>query len=90
MQSQHYPAADLAALGREWISAWNSHDLERILALYADDAEMTSDKIQALGLAASSAAVACWLCMDCSVSARFALKQTARSPLGPRWRKLGQ
>jgi SnoaL-like domain len=50
MQSQHYAAADLAALGREWISAWNSHDLERILALYAEDAEMTSDKIQALGL----------------------------------------
>jgi len=33
MQSQHTTAADLAALGREWISAWNSHDLERILAL---------------------------------------------------------
>jgi hypothetical protein len=27
MQSQHYAAA---ALGREWIAAWNSHDLERI------------------------------------------------------------
>jgi len=53
MQSQHHAAADLAALGREWISAWNSHDLERILALYAEDAEMTSDKIQALGLEAS-------------------------------------
>jgi len=48
-----YPAADLAALGREWIAAWNSHDLERILALYADDSEMTSDRIQALGLEAS-------------------------------------
>jgi ketosteroid isomerase-like protein len=53
MQSQHYAAADLAALGREWIAAWNSHDLERILALYAEDAEMTSDRIQALGLEAS-------------------------------------
>lgn len=53
MQSQHYAASDLAALGREWISAWNSHDLERILALYAEDAEMTSDRIQALGLSAS-------------------------------------
>ena len=49
MQRQHYAATDLAALGREWIAAWNSHDLERILALYAEDAEMTSDKIQALG-----------------------------------------
>jgi len=50
MQSQHTAAADL---GREWIAAWNSHDLERILALYAEDAEMTSDRIQALDLAAS-------------------------------------
>ena len=38
----------LAALGREWIAAWNSRDLERVLKLYAEDAEMTSDKIQAL------------------------------------------
>ena len=53
MQSQPITAADLAKLGREWISAWNSHDLERILALYAEDAEMTSDRIQALGLEAS-------------------------------------
>ena len=49
MQSQHTAAADLAALGREWIAARNSHDLERILAL-TEDAEMTSDRIQALGL----------------------------------------
>jgi hypothetical protein len=54
MQNQPYAAADLAALGREWIGAWNSHDLERILALYAEDAEMTSDRIQALGLEASA------------------------------------
>ena len=53
MQSPHHAAADIAALGREWIAAWNSHDLERVLALYADDAEMTSDKIQALGFAPS-------------------------------------
>ncbi len=52
MQS-HHDAAHLAALGREWIVAWNSHDLERVLALYADDSEMTSDKIPALGFDAS-------------------------------------
>jgi ketosteroid isomerase-like protein len=49
MQSQHHEAAHLAAFGREWIAAWNSHDLDRVLALYAEDAEMTSDKIPALG-----------------------------------------
>jgi ketosteroid isomerase-like protein len=49
MQPSHQ-AAHLAALGREWVAAWNSHDLERVLALYAEDSEMTSDKIQALAL----------------------------------------
>ena len=63
MQSQHTAAADLAALGREWIAAWNSHDLERILALYAEDAEMTSDRIQALG---SRPAARCAARTDCA------------------------
>jgi hypothetical protein len=48
MQSQHHDAGHMAALGREWIAAWNSRDLERVLALYANDSEMTSDRIQAL------------------------------------------
>jgi hypothetical protein len=29
----------------EWIDAWNSHDLERILSHYSDDFEMTSPLI---------------------------------------------
>lgn len=29
----------------EWIDAWNSHDLERILSHYADDFEMSSPVI---------------------------------------------
>ena len=33
------------AFGREWIADWNAHDLERILAHYADDFEMTSPLI---------------------------------------------
>ena len=53
MQHKHHEAAHLAALGREWIAAWNSHDLERVLALYAEDSEMTSDKIPTLGFDAS-------------------------------------
>jgi ketosteroid isomerase-like protein len=48
MPSHHAPA-DLLALSDEWIAAWNSRDLERILALYADDFEMTSDIIPRLG-----------------------------------------
>jgi ketosteroid isomerase-like protein len=32
----------------EWIAAWNSHDLERILAHYEDNFEMTSPLIPAL------------------------------------------
>ena len=53
MQGQPHAAADLATLGRDWIAAWNSRDLERVLALYADECEMTSDKIQALGFDSS-------------------------------------
>lgn len=49
MAPHHHDPAFCAALGQQWIDAWNSHDLERILALYADDSEMTSDKIPALG-----------------------------------------
>ena len=45
-----HDAARLATLSHDWIAAWNAHDLERVLALYAEDSEMTSDKIQALGL----------------------------------------
>lgn len=30
---------------RRWIDDWNSHDLERVLAHYADDFEMTSPLI---------------------------------------------
>ena len=48
-----HPVADLVTLGRDWIAAWNSRDLERILALYAEDSEMTSDKIPALGFDSS-------------------------------------
>jgi len=48
MTSPQNPA-DLVALGREWIAAWNSLDLERVLSLYAEDCEMTSERIPALG-----------------------------------------
>jgi ketosteroid isomerase-like protein len=48
MTSHHAPA-DLATLALEWIDAWNSRDLERVLSLYADDFEMTSDLIPRLG-----------------------------------------
>lgn len=46
----HHDSSKLTALGHEWIARWNSHDLEHILALYADDAEMTSDVIALRGL----------------------------------------
>lgn len=37
---------------RDWIAAWNAHDLERILAHYAEDFEMTSPLIvERLGIA---------------------------------------
>jgi hypothetical protein len=33
------------AFAHEWIDAWNSHDLDRILSHYTDDFEMSSPKI---------------------------------------------
>jgi ketosteroid isomerase-like protein len=48
-QHQHHQPSDLATLGRTWVEAWNARDLERVLALYADDAVMTSDRIPMLG-----------------------------------------
>src|SRR6478752_5735006 len=33
---------DFEQHAREWIEAWNAHDLERILAHYADDVELIS------------------------------------------------
>lgn len=37
---------------RDWIDGWNTHDLDRILAHYADDFEMTSPLIvQRFGVA---------------------------------------
>ncbi|MBI5116425.1 nuclear transport factor 2 family protein [Candidatus Poribacteria bacterium] len=37
-----------AHFAHEWIEAWNSHDLEKILAHYSEDFEMTSPFIVAL------------------------------------------
>ena len=36
------PSHDIAAFAREWIAAWNSHDLDSILSHYADDVVLTS------------------------------------------------
>jgi len=47
--TNHHKPADLVTLGREWIAAWNSRDLERVLSFYADDCEMTSERIPSLG-----------------------------------------
>jgi len=41
---------NLDGLATRWLEAWNSRDLERILALYADDCEMASPNIVTLGL----------------------------------------
>ena len=48
MPAPYRPEA-LAALGREWVEAWNSRDLERVLRMYSEDTEMTSAHIPALG-----------------------------------------
>lgn len=40
------------AFAEEWIAGWNAHDLERVLAQYTEDFEMTSPLIvQRMGIA---------------------------------------
>lgn len=34
-----------ANIAADWIAAWNSHDLDRVLAFYTDDFEMSSPHI---------------------------------------------
>ena len=36
------PEEALAAFAKEWLSAWNAHDLERILQLYEPEFEFSS------------------------------------------------
>jgi len=40
-------------LADHWIQAWNEHDLERILAHYADDVVFSSPFIQKVGMSSS-------------------------------------
>ncbi len=49
----HHQPAKLQAIGRDWVAAWNARDLERVLAMYDEAAEMTSDRIPAMGFGAS-------------------------------------
>ncbi|QIP00075.1 nuclear transport factor 2 family protein [Bradyrhizobium symbiodeficiens] len=51
--SPHHQPSTLAALGRTWVEAWNTRDLERVLTLYDEDAVMTSDRIPMMGFDAS-------------------------------------
>jgi ketosteroid isomerase-like protein len=42
---------NIQQFAEEWIAAWNSHDLDRILSHYADDVEITTPMIKmALGI----------------------------------------
>jgi uncharacterized protein (TIGR02246 family) len=38
-----------APLAERWLDAWNAHDVDRIVALYAPDARHTSARVNALG-----------------------------------------
>ena len=52
MSKFHQPST-LAALGRTWVEAWNTRDVERVLRLYDDATVMTSDLIPKMGFDAS-------------------------------------
>ncbi|MEL6258187.1 MAG: nuclear transport factor 2 family protein [Pseudomonadota bacterium] len=38
-------AVDLDAFARDWLQAWNDHDLDAVLGFYADEALMRSPRI---------------------------------------------
>ena len=38
--------AEAQDFAQEWIAAWNSHDLDRILSHYAEDVEVTSPLVE--------------------------------------------
>lgn len=40
--------AEAQEFALEWIAAWNSHDLERILGHYAEEAEVTSPLVESV------------------------------------------
>ena len=40
--------SEAMSFAREWVSAWNSRDLERILSHYSEDVELTSPMVQRL------------------------------------------
>lgn len=48
MQTSHIPLQPsfVQTFAHEWIAAWNSHDIDRILAHYAPDAVLTSPVAQ--------------------------------------------
>jgi len=45
MTSSRLTPAFAERFAREWVAAWNAHDLERILSHYEDDFEMSSPVI---------------------------------------------
>lgn len=56
---------DNLEIGRAWMRAFNAHDVDALVALYADDATHTSPKIRALhpgtgGKLVGKAALATW------------------------------
>jgi ketosteroid isomerase-like protein len=50
-------AAFATRFSREWLDAWNSHDLARVLSHYTDDAEMSSHFIILRGVDPSGTVV---------------------------------
>ena len=50
MQALDETLVQRTAFADSWIAAWNTRDLDKVLALYAEDSEMVSDKIIKLGL----------------------------------------
>ena len=47
-EASRLDAIDFSCQAQEWIAAWNSHDLSRILVHYAEDVELISPLVAKL------------------------------------------
>ncbi len=75
MKSRIFLGHDIAAFAREWIAAWNAGDLDRILAHYADDFEMSSPLIrERMGVDSG------WLKSKAAVRSYWAISLAAQPP----------
>ena len=79
------------AFAREWVDAWNAHDLERILSHYTDDFEMASPLIvERMGVASGRLKGKEAIRRYWGQGLAGATKPQVRAPASDGWRELAR